>query len=73
MQQPDFVFIMTDTQGANIVGAYGHPELETPNIDKLARNGIQFEQAYTSCPLCTPARAGIFSGLKRRRVWEVAL
>ena len=63
MQQPNFVFIMTDTQGANIIGAYGHPELETPNIDNLARNGVQFDRAYTSCPLCTPARGGIFSGM----------
>ncbi len=51
MQQPNFVFIMTDTQGANIVGAYGHPELNTPNIDQLARNGVKFERAYTTCPL----------------------
>ncbi len=63
MQQPNFVFIMTDTQGANIVGAYGHPELNTPNIDQLARNGVKFERAYTTCPLCTPARAAIFSGI----------
>jgi uncharacterized sulfatase len=63
MQQPNFVFIMTDTQGANIVGAYGHSELNTPNIDNLARNGVRFDRAYTSCPLCTPARAAIFSGM----------
>jgi uncharacterized sulfatase len=62
-QPPNFVFIMTDTQGTNIVGAYGHPELNTPNIDGLAANGVRFERAYTTCPLCTPARAGIFSGI----------
>jgi len=54
---------MTDTQGANVVGTYGHPELETPNIDNLAKNGIKFTRAYTTCPLCTPARAGIFTGI----------
>jgi len=63
MQQPNFVFIMTDTQGANVVGAYGHPELDTPNIDNLAKNGAKFTRAYTTCPLCTPARAGIFTGV----------
>lgn len=66
MLQPNFVFIMTDTQGANIVGAYGHPGLNTPNIDNLARNGVRFDRAYTSCPSCTAARAGIFSGMYSR-------
>lgn len=63
MQWPNFVLIMTDTQGANIIGAYGHPELGTPNIDGLAKTGVRFERAYTTCPLCTPARAGLFSGI----------
>ena len=56
-QAPSFVLIMTDTQGTNIVGAYGHPALETPNIDRLAATGFaEFhpiaegddEQAYAS-------------------------
>lgn len=59
----NFVFIMTDSQGANIVGCYGRPEMRTPNIDRLAGEGIRFENAYTTCPVCTPARAGIFTGL----------
>jgi uncharacterized sulfatase len=63
VSQPNFVFIMTDTQATNVIGAYGHPELETPHIDELARTGITFSRAYTTCPLCTPARAGIFTGI----------
>ena len=63
MAKPSFVFIMTDTQGTNVVGTYGHPELATPNIDRLAERGVKFNRAYTTCPLCTPARAGIFSGI----------
>lgn len=63
MSGPNFVFIMTDTQATNVVGTYGHPELGTPNIDKLAQTGIKFSRAYTTCPLCTPARAGIFTGI----------
>jgi uncharacterized sulfatase len=62
-QRPNFVFIMTDTQATNIVGAYGHPELHTPSIDRLAQTGIKFENAFTTCPLCTPARAGMFTGI----------
>jgi uncharacterized sulfatase len=58
-----FVIIMTDTQPKFMVGAYGNPSVETPNLDKLADEGIRFDRAYTSCPLCTPARASVFTGL----------
>lgn len=57
------VFVMTDTQNKSMVGAYGNPAVGTPNLDRLAAEGIRFERAYTACPLCTPARAGIFAGL----------
>ena len=60
----NFLFIMTDTQPAFMVGAYGQPEYDTPNLDRLAANGIRFNKAYTACPVCTPARGAIFSGLQ---------
>lgn len=63
MKQPNIVLILTDTQAANVVGCYGHPELRTPHIDRLAAGGIRFERAYTTCPVCTPARAGLFTGI----------
>jgi uncharacterized sulfatase len=53
---------MTDTQGANCVGCYGRPELQTPCIDALAAGGVRFDRAYTTCPLCTPARSALFTG-----------
>jgi len=59
----NFVFIMTDTQNVSQVGAYGDPSVDTPNLDRLAATGIRFDRAYTTCPLCTPARGGLFSGL----------
>ena len=59
----NIVFIMTDTQNKAMVGAYGHPQVDTPNLDRLARQGVRFERAYTACPLCTPARGAIFTGL----------
>ena len=58
----NFCLIMTDTQNKSMVGAYGNPAVDTPNLDRLARTGIRFERAYTTCPLCTPARSGLFSG-----------
>ena len=58
----NFVVIMTDTQNRDMVGAYaGHP-VDTPNLDRLAASGVRFNRAYTTCPLCTPARSAIFSG-----------
>lgn len=61
-RRPNFVLIMTDTQATNVLGCYGHPELRTPRIDGLAAQGITFDHAYTTSPLCTPARAGLFTG-----------
>lgn len=63
MSRPNFILILTDTQATNVVGAYGHPELRTPNIDGMAARGVKFERAYTTSPVCTPARAGLFTGL----------
>jgi uncharacterized sulfatase len=53
---------MTDSQGANVVGCYGRPEMRTPNIDRLAREGMRFDRAYTASPVCGPARSAIFTG-----------
>jgi len=61
-ERPNIVLIMTDTQGVNVVGCYGRPEMKTPNIDALASQGIKFERAYTCCPVCSPARSSIITG-----------
>lgn len=63
MNRPNFVLILTDTQATNVIGAYGRPEMQTPHIDRLAQTGILFQRAYTTCPVCTPARAGLFTGI----------
>lgn len=58
----NFIIIMTDTQNHDMVGAYGNPAVDTPHLDQLAAEGIRFDRAYTTCPLCTPARSALFSG-----------
>jgi uncharacterized sulfatase len=63
MPPPNFLILLTDTQGANMIGAYGHAEMQTPNLDRLGQTGTRFERAYTTCPLCTPARAALFTGI----------
>ncbi len=57
------IFILTDTQGANVIGCYGRSEMRTPNLDCLAAEGIRFDKAYTCQPVCGPARSAIFTGL----------
>lgn len=61
--KPNFIIFMTDTQGANVTGCYGAEGVKTPNIDALAKAGVRFDRAYTTAPLCTPARAGLFTGV----------
>ena len=56
------LFIMTDDLNCNI-GAYGHPLIKTPNIDRLASEGRLFENAFCNFPLCGPSRASFMTGL----------
>lgn len=57
------VWLMTDTTRYDMVGCYGNPEMKTPNLDKLAADGIRFDRAYTAQPVCGPARSALFTGL----------
>jgi arylsulfatase A-like enzyme len=61
--RPNVVFILTDNQGAWNLGCYGNPDIKTPNIDRLAHEGIRFTRALSSNPVCTPTRATYLSGL----------
>ena len=61
-KQPNIVLILTDDLGWTDLGCYGNKFNETPNIDKLAENGIRFTQAYAACPVCSPTRASIMTG-----------
>jgi uncharacterized sulfatase len=56
------VVIMTDTQRVDMVGCYGNAAMRTPSLDRLARQGVRFERAYTCQPVCGPARAALFTG-----------
>ena len=61
--QPNILLILTDQHRLSAVGACGPTPCQTPNIDRLAAEGVRFENAYTSCPVCTPARASIMTGM----------
>ena len=59
--RPNILLIFTDDQGINDVGCYGS-EIPTPNIDRLASEGLKFEQWYSASSICTPSRFGLLTG-----------
>lgn len=60
--RPNIVFILADDLGARDLGCYGNPNIATPNLDRLAREGALFTNAYAACPVCSPTRASILTG-----------
>lgn len=61
--RPNILLFLTDEHRLSGVGCYGPTPCRTPVIDSLAANGVRFENAYTTCPLCSPARASVITGL----------
>lgn len=61
-QQPNVIVIMCDDLGYNDVGCYGQRLIETPNIDRMAREGMRFTQAYAGSPVSAPSRASFMTG-----------
>src|SRR5438105_10249634 len=59
---PNILFILADDLGWADLGCYGSTFYETPNLDRLAREGTRFTQAYAACPVCSPTRASIYTG-----------
>ena len=60
--RPNIVLIVSDDLGYADIGAYGSRDIPTPNIDRIAREGIRFTDAYVSGPYCSPTRAGLMTG-----------
>ena len=61
--KPNIVFIMVDDMGWADLGCYGSQHIKTPNIDKMADEGMRFTQAYSGCTVCAPARSVLMTGL----------
>ncbi len=60
--RPNVIFIMCDDMGYGDLGCYGQPYIETPNIDRMAREGMRFTQAYAGAPVSAPSRASFMTG-----------
>jgi arylsulfatase A-like enzyme len=62
VKRPNFVFICADDLGWGDLGVYGHPEIETPNLDRLASQGTLLTQFYCASPVCSPSRVAYLAG-----------
>lgn len=60
--RPNILWLMTDEFRADAMHCSGNPVVSTPNLDRIAHEGVRFSTAYTVCPVCSPSRASAFSG-----------
>jgi len=65
---PNFVIIFTDDQGYQDLGCFGSPNIKTPHIDQMARDGMRFTDFYSAASVCTPSRAALMTGCYPERV-----
>ena len=65
--RPNVVLVITDDVGYGDIGVYGAPDVRTPNIDALARQGVRLTDFYANAPSCTPTRAGLITGRYQQR------
>ena len=61
-QRPNFILFIADDMAWDDCGAYGHPKIRTPNIDRLAEEGMRFDNAFLTCSSCSPSRSSIITG-----------
>ena len=66
-RRPNVLVIVADDLGYGELSCQGNPQIPTPNIDGIARNGVRFTSGYVSCPVCSPTRAGLMTGRYQQR------
>ena len=62
-KQPNIIIILTDDMGFSDIGTFGGNFVPTPNIDRLAKNGLKLSQYYSGAPICSPSRASMLTGM----------
>ena len=58
----NLLILMSDEHTRRMTGCYGHPQVQTPNLDRLAARGVRFDNAYVNNPICVPSRANFITG-----------
>ncbi|MCX7818858.1 MAG: sulfatase-like hydrolase/transferase [Kiritimatiellae bacterium] len=61
-ERPNFLVILCDDLGWGDLACYGHPHIRTPNLDRLAREGVRLTSCYCAAPVCSPSRVGLLTG-----------
>ena len=72
-EPPNVLFIAVDDLRDWVGHLGGHPQAKTPNIDRLAKRGVSFKQAYCSAPLCNPSRISLLTGIAPARIVDVVV
>ncbi len=67
-QGPNFIIILADDLGYGDIGCFGATDIKTPNIDRMAAEGVKFTAHYTASPVCSPSRAGLLTGRNPHRM-----
>ena len=60
--RPNILFLLSDDHSYPYLGCYGNPDVRTPNLDRLASDGLRFDRMFVSCPQCVPSRAALMTG-----------
>lgn len=71
MRAPNILLILADDLGYGDLGSYGNDVVQTPHLDRLARDGMRFDQHYAEAPICAPSRAGLLTGRHHHRCGAV--
>lgn len=70
-KRPNIILLMADQMRGDCLGIAGHPDVKTPFLDALAAEGVRYENAYSACPTCVPARASLYTGMSQEHTGRI--